>query len=93
MTKLSKTLLVASVLGIVTGLIVDLNESIFNPVWTVLLPLGAISFQLFIITLLLAKETAKYDAEEARKMQLIQPPAGNTTPVNHDHPDALPAHS
>ncbi len=92
MTTLSKNLLAVSVVGIVTGIIVDFGGLTFSPTWTVALPAGAILSELFIISLLLGKVTAEYDAEEARKMKLIQTQVGNTTPVSQDHPAGLPAH-
>jgi len=71
MTTLSKTLLAASITGFVTGSVIDFGGLNLNPAWTVSLPVGAVTFGLFLISFMLEKEMAKFDEEEAMKLQLI----------------------
>ena len=66
MTKLTKTLLGLAVAGIGSGLLfvtgtIHVQDNVF---WYVTLPAGAIFFGLFLISLALAKETARFDEDE-----------------------------
>jgi hypothetical protein len=70
MTTLTKTLLAASIAGFIAGSIIDFGGLNLNPAWTVALPLGAVFFGLSLISFMLEKEMAKFDAEEALKTQL-----------------------
>jgi hypothetical protein len=72
MTNTTKTFLVISAIGFVAGGIVDFCGVAVNPVWTVALPTGAIFLGLFMISLVLEKEVAAFDAEEARKRAQIR---------------------
>jgi hypothetical protein len=67
MTTLSKTLLVVSVTGFVAGSVIDFGGFNLNPSWTVALPLGAVSFGLFLISFMLEKEMVGFDEDEAKK--------------------------
>ena len=40
--------------------------------WTVAMPLGAVSFGLFLVTFLLQKEVAKFDEEERARLELAE---------------------
>jgi hypothetical protein len=71
MTILTKSLLVVSVTGFVVGSIIDFDIFKVNPSWTVVLPFGAVSLGLFLISLALEKEAAKFDVDEAKGWQLI----------------------
>ena len=71
MTTLTKSLLVVSVTGFVAGSIIDFGGFIVNPSWTVVLPFGAVSLGLFLISLALGKEAAKFDVDEAAGRPLI----------------------
>ena len=66
MTKLTKTLLVLSVIGILLGLaFVTGLVNVSNAVWLyVTLPAGAIFFGLFLISRILEEETSRYDQEQ-----------------------------
>jgi hypothetical protein len=72
MTNPSKTLLAITVTGLVGGSIIDFGRFNLNPAWTVVLPVGAIAYGLFLISFMLEKELAKFDADEAKELQLIQ---------------------
>jgi hypothetical protein len=72
MTTLSKTLLAFSVIGLVAGSIIDFCGFDLNPAWTVALPVGAIAYGLFLISFMLEKEVAKFEADEAKELQLIE---------------------
>jgi len=87
MTTLSKTLLALSVTGFVAGSVIDFGGFNLNPSWTVALPLGAVSFGLFLISFMLEKEMTGFDEEEAKKWQLpqrnIPAPAPKQKPATH----------
>ena len=72
MTKLSKTLLAVTVTGVVSGIILDLGRFKLNSAWTMVLPLGAIAYGLFLISFMLEKEMAKFDADAVKELQLIK---------------------
>jgi hypothetical protein len=85
MTTLTKTLLAVSVTGFVAGGVIDFGGFNLNPLWTVVLPLGAVCFGLSLISFMLEKEMAGFDGEEAKKLQWIQrntaPPAPQPKPA------------
>jgi hypothetical protein len=72
MTTLSKNLLAFSVTGLAAGSIVDFGGFNLNPAWAVALPVGAICYGLFLISFMLEKEVAKFDADEAKELKLIE---------------------
>jgi hypothetical protein len=72
MTTLTKTLLATSMVGFIIGSIVDFSNLMTDPKWTVAMPLGAVFFGLFLISLMLEREMAAFDREEAKKMGLVQ---------------------
>jgi hypothetical protein len=72
MTIISKTFLAISVTGFAAGSIIDFGGFNVIPALTVVLPLGAVFFGLFLISFMLEKEMAKFNEEESRKLQLIQ---------------------
>jgi hypothetical protein len=72
MTTLSKTILSVTVTGLVAGSIIDFGRLNLNPSWDVVLPFGAIAFGLFMISFMLEKEVAAFDADEAKELQLIK---------------------
>jgi hypothetical protein len=80
MTTLSKTLLTVSGTGLVAGGILDFGGFNLNPAWTVVLPLGAVFWGLFLISFMLENEMAKFDAQAGEK---IPCPASPRPP--HDH--------
>jgi hypothetical protein len=79
MTTLSKTLLAVCVTGFAAGGVIDFGGFNLNPAWTLALPLGAVSFGLFLISLMLEKEVAKFDAQESEKI-----PAKTSPRLPHD---------
>lgn len=72
MTTLSKIFLACSVIGYVAGGIVDFCHVTTNPVWTVVLPVGAIFSGVFFVTLVLDKEMALFDAKESKRLELAR---------------------
>jgi hypothetical protein len=75
MTTLSKSLLAVCVTGTAAGIIIDSTGFNLNPAWTVALPFGAVFYGLFLISFMLEKEAAKFDAEAANELRLLQPAA------------------
>lgn len=71
MTTFSKILLTITVAGLGGGSVIDYRGVGGTPALAAVLPLGAVSFGLFLIVFMLEKEVAKYDQEQAAK----QPPA------------------
>jgi hypothetical protein len=67
MTKLTKIFLVLSLAGFAAGVWIDYSGQPVDPKWTAVLPLGAVFFGLFLIFLMLQKEMAAFDREEAEK--------------------------
>jgi len=76
MTKLSKILLSVAVIGISAGCVIASIGVHDRPWLAAFLPLGAVSLGLFLIVFMLEKEMAKYDEEEAMKLQRYE---GQTT--------------
>jgi hypothetical protein len=72
MTTLPKTCLAVSAMGFVAGGIVDFGGFNVIPAMTVALPLGAIFFGMFMITLMMEREMAKFNEEAAGKLQLLK---------------------
>ena len=66
MTKMTKTLLVLSLIGLVAGLVfVTGLVNVTNAIGLyVTLPFGAILFGLFLISRMLEKETSRFDEEQ-----------------------------
>jgi hypothetical protein len=81
MNTSSKTFLALSITGFAGGSIIDFTGYNVNPSWTVMLPLGAVFFGLFMISLIMEKEAAKFDEEESAKHsrpgQSMTAPAAN----------------
>lgn len=71
MTTLTKSLLAVCVTGLAAGSIINFGGLDVNPSWTVVLPLGAVCLGLFLISLMLEKEAAKFDVEEAKGWLLV----------------------
>lgn len=67
MTTATKTFLGISIIGFAVGSVVDFVLPKVNPMWTATLPVGAIFLGLFLISLILEKEVALYDAEQATR--------------------------
>ena len=66
MTKTTKTLLVLTAVNLIAGLVFATNlVNVHEAVWLyVAMPAGAICLGLFLISKLLEKEIARYDAEQ-----------------------------
>jgi hypothetical protein len=80
MSKATKTLLVLSVIGLVSGMVlvsgvVNVGEAV---AWYMTLPMGAIFLGLFLISKLLEKEVALHDAEQALTLASAQKVEGPT---------------
>jgi hypothetical protein len=87
MMKPSKILLSIAVLGLVGGSVIDFYFAKVNPALTAVLPVGAIVFGLFLIVNMLEKEIAKYDEEQAQKMQMFH---NSTEPVARQPDQVVP---
>jgi TRAP-type C4-dicarboxylate transport system permease small subunit len=77
MTKTTKTLLILAAVNLVAGLAfaTDLLDVHDSAVFYVALPLGAIFLGLFLISRMLEKETARYDAEQRNILVALKSPA------------------
>jgi hypothetical protein len=67
MTTLPKTLLAISVTGLATGCIINFGGLELDSWLPIVLPLGAVAFGAFLIFLMLEKEMANFDEEQAKK--------------------------
>jgi hypothetical protein len=86
MTTLTRTLLAAVVIGFIVGSVVDFTKLTTNPAWTVAMPLGTVFFGLFLISLMLQREMAAFDREEAMKLELVA--QDTTAPARRQKPTA-----
>jgi phosphate/sulfate permease len=79
MSRMTKTLLVLSVGCLATGFLVVSNVINVHGMaaFYVLLPAGAIFFGLFLISLMLEKETAQYDKEQRALLVTAQQSESN----------------
>ena len=68
MGKMTKCLLALSISGLTLGLALNFFKG--SPATFVVLPAGAIFFGLFLISLMLEKESAAYDAEQRKLLDL-----------------------
>jgi hypothetical protein len=70
MGKMTKTLLGLSLVGILAGLVftAGLVNAVNSALYTVL-PLGAVFFGLFLISMVLEKESALYDQEQRAALE------------------------
>jgi hypothetical protein len=71
MTTLTTTFLAVSVIGFTIGSMVDFSHLTNDPEWTVAMPLGAVFFGLFLISLMLQREMAAFDREEAKRLEVV----------------------
>jgi hypothetical protein len=78
MTTLTKSLALTAGLGLIGGAILDFGGFAVAPFCTVILPFGAVAFELFLISLMLEKVMAEFDAEEAQKAQKNQEDTGES---------------
>jgi hypothetical protein len=69
MTRLPKTLLAVAAAGLAAGGLIDFGGFNVVPAVTVVLPLGAVFFGMFMIALMLEQAMAEFAAETAEKMQ------------------------
>jgi hypothetical protein len=88
MTTTSKTLLAFSLTGLVLGSTTDFGGFNLNPSWGVVLPFGAVFYGLFLISFMLEKEAANFDADEEKELQLIKD--SYDTPTPRQKPGAEP---
>jgi hypothetical protein len=69
MTTLPKVFLTVSAAGFAAGGIIDFSGFNVIPAVTVVLPLGAVFFGMFMIALMMEKEMAGFDEEAAAKLR------------------------
>lgn len=72
MTTLTKVCLGISAAGFAAGSLIDFAGFSDNSASFIVLPLGAIFFGAFMISLVLEKEMAKFDAEQAENFELTR---------------------
>ena len=68
MTTATRTFAAISLTGFAVGAVVDFGGFTVNPMWTIALPIGAIFLGVALISLVLEKEIARYDAEQAQRI-------------------------
>ena len=68
MKTLPKWVLAAAVVNLIIGIFVTMSHKDMASVWFLALPLGVIFTGLFLITLALQNEAAKFDEDERLKM-------------------------
>ena len=72
MTKIPKVLLAVSLIALAVGSVAAFGNPEIPVGWTVALPLGAVGFGLFLVTLLLQREVARFDEEECARLTLAE---------------------
>ena len=87
MTTLPKICLAVSAAGFAAGGLIDFGGFNVVPAMTVVLPLGAIFFGIFMVALMMEKEMAKFDEETAGKLQLIECGAVTPAPARKSQPE------
>jgi hypothetical protein len=96
MTKPTKTLLILATVNLVAGLAFAANlVNVHDAVWLyVTVPAGAICLGLFLISRMLEKETALYDAEQRNVLVALNGPAEQRAPASPSgaHPTLAKAH-
>lgn len=96
MKKLTKTLLVLSIAGFTLGILfaADVLKAGNAVGWYMTLPAGAICFGVFMISYMLEKEIALFDAEQ--RSHVANAPSSKTIAASeaeeHSHLSAKPAH-
>lgn len=86
MTLLPKICLTVSAAGFAAGGLIDFGGFNVIPAMTVVLPLGAVFFGMFMIALMMEKEMAKFDEETTGKLQLIKPVSTAPAPARQNQP-------
>ena len=84
MGKMTKCLLALSISGLTLGLALNFFKG--SPATFVVLPAGAIFFGLFLISLMLEKESAAYDAEQRKLLDLAL--RADTRPIDRASQDS-----
>jgi len=72
MTTATKTFCAISIAGFAAGSIANFGGFEVNPMLTAVLPTGAIFLGVFLISLILEKEVARFDEEQARRLALAR---------------------
>ena len=98
MTRIPKVLLAVSLAAFAIGSVAAFGNPEIPAGWSVMIPLGAVCFGLFLVTFLLQTEVARFDEEERSRLALADrdgasatneaAPAVSTTATN-----LTPAHS
>ncbi len=90
MTALTKTFFSLTVIGFVAGGIIDFGGFSDNPFLMILFPLGAVFFGLTLISVVMQKEMATFDAEQAGSQQASEPGHAGT-PIESARAELVPA--
>lgn len=85
MTKIPKTFFAISLMAFSIGLVVTFGNFELPSGWGVALPLGAVSFEMFLITFILQNESAKFGEEERVRFQyaLTATPGDSPAPTTY----------
>ena len=73
MSKPSKALLTISIVTLLIGSAIWFMPIQVAPEWTVAMPISAVAFGLFLISLVVKNMTDEFDQDEARKFSANQP--------------------
>ena len=98
MTRIPKVLLAVSLTAFAAGSVVVFGIPEIPAGWTVAMPLGAVSFGLFLVTLMLQREVALFDEEERARLELAghhtaRPADADAISVHATATNLSPAHS
>ena len=70
MTRIPKVMLAVSLAAFAVGSVVTFGYAEVPPGWTVAMPVGAVFLGLFLVTLTLQNEVARFDEEERARSKL-----------------------
>ncbi|HXT40923.1 MAG TPA: hypothetical protein VN887_12995 [Candidatus Angelobacter sp.] len=68
MTRIPKVMLAVSLAAFAVGSVVTFGYAEVPPGWTVAMPVGAVFLGLFLVTLTLQNEAARFDEEERARL-------------------------
>jgi hypothetical protein len=70
MTRIPRVLLAVSLAALAVGSVAVFGNPEIPVGWTAAMPLGAVCLGLFLVTLLLQQEVARFDEEERARLEL-----------------------
>ena len=98
MTRIPKVLLAVALAAFAVGSVAAFGNPKIPVGWTVAMPVGAVCLGLFLVTLLLQQEVARFDEEERARLELADrhaagPSNAAAIPVSTTATNLTPAHS